>query len=114
MFRITAGETWVESLPKDHPDGSVNWQAAIYITSYIIIENWLLFQVFLLVLSLELLQAVTEVAAAPGLPVALACSVSSCYRVPSNLTSSHYRAGGRVSDRDSPRLNPDALLSVRR
>ena len=51
MFRVTAGETWVDSLPKDDPDGSVNWQAAIFITSYIIIENWLLFQV---VLPLEL------------------------------------------------------------
>ncbi len=26
MFRVTAGETWVESLPKDDADGSVNWQ----------------------------------------------------------------------------------------
>ena len=45
MFRITAGETWVASLPRDDADGSVNWQAAIFITSYIIVENWMLFQV---------------------------------------------------------------------
>ena len=48
MFRITAGETWVESLPKNDPDGSINYQAATYIVSYIIIENWLLFQVVLI------------------------------------------------------------------
>ncbi len=47
MFRVTAGETWVPSLPKVDPDGSINWQAASFIVSFIIIENWMLFQVAL-------------------------------------------------------------------
>ncbi len=45
MFRITAGETWVDSLPEQDQDGTINYQAATFIVSYIIIENWLLFQV---------------------------------------------------------------------
>ncbi len=51
MFRITAGETWVDSLPEQDQDGSINYQAAIFIISYIIIENWLLFQVMVVVIT---------------------------------------------------------------
>jgi hypothetical protein len=49
MFRITAGETWVDSLPEQDQDGTINYQAATFIVSYIIIENWLLFQVMVVV-----------------------------------------------------------------
>ena len=51
MFRITAGETWVDSLPEKDQDGSINYQASIFIISYIIIENWLLFQVIVVVIT---------------------------------------------------------------
>uniref|UniRef100_A0A7S0MCA4 Ion transport domain-containing protein n=1 Tax=Cryptomonas curvata TaxID=233186 RepID=A0A7S0MCA4_9CRYP len=50
MFRITAAETWVDSLPEQDQDGTINYQAATFIVSYIIIENWLLFQVSVAVL----------------------------------------------------------------
>mmetsp|Transcript_60743 Transcript_60743/g.162379 ORF Transcript_60743/g.162379 Transcript_60743/m.162379 type:complete len:210 (+) Transcript_60743:817-1446(+) len=35
LFRITAGDTWVPSLPVLRDDGSLNWRGAAFVISYI-------------------------------------------------------------------------------
>ena len=50
LFRITAGETWISSLDLLDPDGSVNWDAALYILTYIMLVNWIVLQVSVAVL----------------------------------------------------------------
>jgi hypothetical protein len=45
MFRITAGETWVDSIPRVLPDGSLNTEPVAFFLSYIAIVNWILVQV---------------------------------------------------------------------
>jgi hypothetical protein len=45
MFRITAGETWVEALPRVLPDGTLNSGPAAFFLTYIALVNWILVQV---------------------------------------------------------------------
>ena len=44
MFRIAAGETWVEGLPLVDEAGELHWKAAIYACGYLIINVWVILQ----------------------------------------------------------------------
>jgi hypothetical protein len=46
MFRISAGETWVDSLPDRDEYGELNVGAAMYVCSYVVLVVWVLLQVF--------------------------------------------------------------------
>jgi hypothetical protein len=50
MFRLTAGETWVDGLPAYSEDGALNYGAAAFVYSYIVIVVWILLQVSVAVL----------------------------------------------------------------
>jgi hypothetical protein len=45
MFRIAAGETWIDDMPVVGDDGVLNFSIAIFIFSFILIVNWTLLQV---------------------------------------------------------------------
>jgi hypothetical protein len=45
MFRVAAGETWIDSYPVINEDGSLNTAIAIFLFSFILIVNWTLLQV---------------------------------------------------------------------
>ena len=42
LFRIAAGETWVDGIDVTDEDGNVNWSLGGYILSFIAIVNWTL------------------------------------------------------------------------
>jgi hypothetical protein len=51
MFRLTAGETWVDGLAFYNPDdGSFNYGTVLFIYSYIVVVVWILLQVSVAVL----------------------------------------------------------------
>jgi hypothetical protein len=51
MFRLTAGETWIDELvPLDPETGAVNFGTSFFINSYIVIVVWILLQVSVAVL----------------------------------------------------------------
>ena len=50
MFRIAAGETWIEHQPVLRDDGTVDWATAGFIISYVLVINWTLLQVSVAVL----------------------------------------------------------------
>jgi hypothetical protein len=50
LFRIAAGDTWVESLPTLGPDGSLEWKPALFISSFIVVSVWVVLQVSVAVL----------------------------------------------------------------
>ena len=45
MFRIAAGETWIEGVPMLRDDDSVDWATGVFVMSFVIIVNWTLLQV---------------------------------------------------------------------
>ncbi len=48
MFRIAAGETWVDELPVVKEDGELNIAFASFLFSFVLIVNWTLLQASLL------------------------------------------------------------------
>ena len=44
MFRVTAGDTWVDGMPTVLEDGDLNQGFAAFITSYVIVVVWLVLQ----------------------------------------------------------------------
>ena len=44
MFRVTAGDTWVDGMPTILPGGDLNQGFAAFITSYVIVVVWLVLQ----------------------------------------------------------------------
>lgn len=44
MFRIAAGETWVDELPVVKEDGELNFAFASFLFSFVLIVNWTLLQ----------------------------------------------------------------------
>jgi hypothetical protein len=50
MFRLTAGETWVDGLAATDEQGNQNFGTAFFIYSYIVIVVWILLQVSVAVL----------------------------------------------------------------
>jgi hypothetical protein len=45
MFRIAAGETWVDGSPILRDDGTVDWSTAAFVISFVIVVNWTLLKV---------------------------------------------------------------------
>jgi hypothetical protein len=45
MFRVAAGETWIDGLPLVDEDGAISWKAAIFVCSYLVINVWVILQV---------------------------------------------------------------------
>ena len=45
MFRIAAGETWIEGVPILQDDASVDWATGLFVMSFVITVNWTLLQV---------------------------------------------------------------------
>jgi hypothetical protein len=46
MFCITAGDTWVEEIPRVNPDdGTLNYPFMLFSITYIIVANWTILQV---------------------------------------------------------------------
>jgi hypothetical protein len=45
MFRLTAGETWLDSLERFDENGQLNYTHAMFVLSYIILVVWVLLQV---------------------------------------------------------------------
>jgi hypothetical protein len=45
MFRLTAGETWIDTVPAVLESGDLNHGFAAFIFSYIILNVWLVLQV---------------------------------------------------------------------
>ena len=51
LFRIAAGETWVDEMAVVDPEtGQVDWLEGAYVFSYIVLINWTLLQVTVAVL----------------------------------------------------------------
>ncbi len=51
MFRLTAGETWLDELVAFNPDdGGINLTTVLFVDSYIVIAVWILLQVSVAVL----------------------------------------------------------------
>jgi hypothetical protein len=44
MFRIAAGETWVDELPVVHEGGDLNFGFALFLFSFVLVVNWTLLQ----------------------------------------------------------------------
>jgi hypothetical protein len=46
MFCITAGDTWVEEIPRiSLDDSSLNYPFALFVVTYIVVANWTVLQV---------------------------------------------------------------------
>ena len=50
LFKIAAGDTWIDTLPTLGPDGELEWQSALFICSFIVISVWVVLQVSVAVL----------------------------------------------------------------
>ncbi len=50
LFRIAAGDTWIDSLPTLGPDGNLEWKSALFICSFIVSSVWVVLQVSVAVL----------------------------------------------------------------
>ena len=42
LFRLSAGDSWIESLPARGPDGAIHTGAVAYHATYVLIVNWTL------------------------------------------------------------------------
>ncbi len=45
MFRIAAGETWVDNMQLIDESGDLNWMNALFVCSYLVINVWVVLQV---------------------------------------------------------------------
>ena len=45
MFRIAAGETWIDGIPIANEDSNVDWATGAFVISFVLIVNWTLIQV---------------------------------------------------------------------
>ena len=50
LFRIAAGDTWIDPLPTLGPDGDLVWRPALFICSFIVLSVWVVLQVSVAVL----------------------------------------------------------------
>ena len=50
LFRLAAGDTWVDSLPALGPDGDLEWKPALYVCTFIVLSVWIVLQVSVAVL----------------------------------------------------------------
>jgi hypothetical protein len=45
LFRIAAGETWIDSLAMLGPNGDLEWRPSLFICSFIVVSVWVVLQV---------------------------------------------------------------------
>ncbi len=45
MFRVAAGETWIDGLPLVDENGDISWKAAFFVCSYLVLNVWVILQV---------------------------------------------------------------------
>jgi hypothetical protein len=45
LFKVAAGDTWLEELPTLGPDGTLQWKPALFVCSFIILTVWVVLQV---------------------------------------------------------------------
>ena len=50
LFRIAAGDTWIDALPTLGPDGEIEWKPALFVCSFIVVSVWVVLQVSVAVL----------------------------------------------------------------
>ncbi len=50
LFRIAAGDTWIDTLPTLGADGDLEWKPALYVCSFIVLSVWIVLQVSVAVL----------------------------------------------------------------
>ena len=50
LFRIAAGDTWIDALPTLGPDGDLEWKPALYLCTFIVVSVWIVLQVSVAVL----------------------------------------------------------------
>ncbi len=50
MFRVAAGDTWVDPLPILDRDGDIAWKPALFICSFMVLTVWVVLQVSVAVL----------------------------------------------------------------
>jgi hypothetical protein len=50
LFRIAAGDTWIDSLPMLGLDGNIEWKPALFICSFIVLNVWVVLQISVAVL----------------------------------------------------------------
>ena len=50
LFRIAAGDTWIDPLPILGPDGNIQWKPALYTFSFTVLGVWVVLQVSVAVL----------------------------------------------------------------
>ncbi len=50
LFRIAAGDTWIDALPTLGSDGEIEWKPALFVCSFIVCSVWVVLQVSVAVL----------------------------------------------------------------
>ncbi len=50
LFKIAAGDTWIDALPTLGPDGNLEWKPALFVCSFIVLSVWIVLQVSVAVL----------------------------------------------------------------
>jgi hypothetical protein len=50
LFRVAAGDTWIEPLPMLGPDGDLVWKPSLFICSFVVLSVWVVLQVSVAVL----------------------------------------------------------------
>jgi hypothetical protein len=50
LFKIAAGDTWIDALPMLAPDGDLEWKPALFTCSFIVLSVWIVLQVSVAVL----------------------------------------------------------------
>ena len=50
LFKVAAGDTWIDMLPTLAPDGDLEWKPAVYLCTFIVISVWIVLQVSVAVL----------------------------------------------------------------
>ena len=45
LFRIAAGDTWIDSLAMLGPSGDLEWKPSLFICSFIVVSVWVVLQV---------------------------------------------------------------------
>ena len=62
LFRLPAGDAWIDSLPPQNEDGSLNYGAELFVDSFVLIVNWTLLPVAMAIMvnNFFIISAATE------------------------------------------------------
>ncbi len=50
LFKIAAGDTWIDTLPTLAPNGDLEWKPSLYVCTFIVVSVWIVLQVSVAVL----------------------------------------------------------------